>query len=176
MTSLFKRTLRMRFLRRLRRDCRGVASVETGMLILVLSLMMVGVIDFGMAFAKKSEMSNAVRAGVQFALARRPSIGPSASTTDTLISLQNIRDAVVTASTYLTSDPGSPALDVGLFCQCPDATPVTCDPDPGVTLPCSTRQTYVQITLRSTYDPIFHYPGVIDSVLNLESQGSIRLN
>lgn len=176
MTALFERVFRMRNLRRFRRDCRGEASIETALLVLVLSMMLVGVLDFSMAFARKSEMSNAVRAGVQFALARRPSIGPSADTNDTIISLQNIRDAVVTSASFLTSDPGSPDLDVNLFCQCPDTTPVTCAPSPGVTLPCSVRQTYMRIALRSVYDPILRYPGIIDSSLNLESTGSVRLN
>jgi len=176
MTALFERAIRMRKLRRLRRDCRGEATIETALLILALSMMIVGVLDFSMAFARKSEMSNAVRAGVQFALARRPSIGPSATTTDTIISLQNIRDAVVTSANFLTSDPGSPDLQVNLFCQCPDTTPVTCAPDPGVTLPCPVRETYMRITLHSVYNPIFHYPGIIDAALNLESTGSVRLN
>ena len=171
-----KKALCKRYEANLLNDSRGEATIETALLVMVLSMLVVGVLDFSLAFAQKSSMSNAVRAGVQFALARHPSIGPSASTNDTVISLQNIRNAVVDAATYLTTDPGSPALDVNLFCQCPDTTPVTCVPDPGVTLPCPIRQTYMRITLRKTYDPILVYPGVLSSALNLESSGSVRLN
>lgn len=167
-----------KFLQRARlvRDCRGEATVETVIIVFVLAMMIAGTLDFSLAFARKSEMSNAVRAGVQFALARRPSIGPNVSENETLISLQTIRDAVVLSATFLTTDPGSPDLDVDLFCQCPDTTPVTCAPDPGVTLPCPERNTYMQITLRSDYNPIFSFPGVLETTLNLESTGSVRLN
>jgi len=175
-TKLLKRLIRQSLRGRLVRDSRGEATIETAMIVFALSLILLGVVDFSMAFSKKSEMSNAVRAGVQFALARHPSIGPSVTTSESLISIQQIRDAVVNSASFLSADPGSPALDVTLFCQCPDTTPVTCAPDPGVTLPCSTRRTYMQITLRTTYDPIIHYPGVLDTALNLESTGSVRLN
>lgn len=166
------------FLKRARliRDCRGEATIETVVIVFALSMLIAGSLDFSLAFARKSEMSNAVRAGVQFALVRRPSIGPNVSQNESLISLQTIRDAVVTSANFLTTDPGSPELDVDLFCQCPDNTPVTCAPDPGITLPCLERKTFMQITLRSDYNPIFHFPGVIDTTLNLESTGSVRLN
>lgn len=166
------------FLKRARivRDCRGEATIETVMIVFALSILIAGSLDFSLAFARKSEMSNAVRAGVQFALARRPSIGPSVSDNESLISIQTIRNSVVNSASFLTVDPGAAQLDVNLFCQCPDTTPVTCAPDPGVTLPCTARNTYMQITLRSDYEPIFHIPGVIDATLNMESSGSVRLN
>lgn len=172
--ALLKRALRRRRRHGLVRDCRGESTVETAMIVFALSLLIVGVIDFSLAFARKSEMSNAVRAGVQFALARHPSIGPSATTNDTIVSLQNIRDAVVTAASFLTTDPGSPDLDVNLFCQCPDGSAVTCDPND--TTVCTGRHTYIQITLRNSYNPILYFPGVANGAFTLESGGSVQLN
>ena len=89
--------------------------VEFAFYAAILSVMLIGVIDFGLAYAREMAMSNAVRAGTQFALARRPEIGPSADLTDALISLQDIRDSVVNASEFLDSDPGAGQLDVTVF-------------------------------------------------------------
>lgn len=157
------------------RDRRGVVSVEIAIVVSVLSFLAIGVIDYSLAFARQSEMSNAVRAGVQFALVRRPSIGPSADEQESIISLQTIRQAVIDSARYLETDPGTDMLNAEVFCQCPDAQPVECVSQSGVPLSCTDRQTLLQITLVDQYSPIFRYPGLPEQ-FRLVAQQSVRLN
>ncbi len=157
------------------RDERGVISVETAIIGIVLSGMAIGVTDFSLAFTRQSEMSNAVRAGVQFALVRRPSIGPSADEQDSIISLQTIRQAVINSSNFLDGDPGTDKLEATVFCQCPDSQPVACVSEAGTPLACAQRRTFLQITLRNDYTPIFNYP-LVPETIPLEASNSVRLN
>lgn len=172
---LFKRTNPLRTCLSLLKDRRGIVSVETAVIASVLSGLAIGVVDFSLAFSRQSEMSNAVRAGVQFALVRRPSIGPSADEQESIISLQTIRQAVINSSGFLDSDPGTEKLDASVFCQCPNAQPVTCVSDPGVALACTDRRTFLQITLKNDYEPIFNYP-LLPEKFELEASNSVRLN
>src|SRR3546814_2619523 len=51
---------------------RGSVTVEGALVAVLLGVLLLGVIDFGLAFRRQSELANAVRAGTQFALVRRP--------------------------------------------------------------------------------------------------------
>mgnify|MGYP003627980657 CR=1 FL=1 len=157
------------------RNSDGLISVETALIGTVLSIMSLGIVDFSMAYTRSSEMSNAVRAGVQFALVRRPSIGPSADEQESIISLQTIREAVINSSRHLVTDPGPENLEATVFCQCPDTLPVTCVSEPDIPLPCNQRRTFLQITLRDSYTPIFNYP-LLPETIPLEATNSVRLN
>lgn len=156
-------------------DCRGEIAIELAVMASILVVLSIGVIDYSLAFSRKAEMSNAVRAGTQFALVRKPSLGPSAAEQEAIMSIANVRDAVVQSASFLSSDPGAPDLEVSVFCQCPDATPVTCAADPGVPLPCQDRITFLDVTLNQSYSPIMVYPGLPDSI-DLKSSSIIRLN
>ena len=156
-------------------DKRGIVSVETAVIGSVISILALGVVDFSLAYSRKSEMTNAVRAGVQFALVRRPSIGPSADEQESIISLETIRQAVIASAGFLESDPGTENLSASVFCHCPNAQPVSCVSQPSVPLPCTERQTILEITLRNNYTPIFNYP-LIPETISLEATNSVRLN
>ena len=120
-------------------------------------------------------MSNVIRAGTQFALVRKPSLGTSAFEQNELMSINEIRDAVVLSASFLETDPGSPELDVTVYCECIDTTPVACAADPGTPLPCQDRITFLNITLNNSYSTIMPYPGLPDA-FNLTVGGTIRLN
>ena len=156
-------------------DRRGVLTFELAMIVSALSLISIGIIDLSLAYSRKAEMTNVVRAGTQFALVRKPSLGPSATEQAAILSLAEIRDAVVQSANFLETDPGSPELDVTVFCECPDTTPVTCAANPGVPLPCQDRITLLNITLNNTYTPIMPYPGIPD-FFDLKAIGTVRLN
>lgn len=173
--SFKTRALRTVSLQRLLRDSRGIISIETAVMASVISVLALGVFDFSMAYSRQSELSNAVRAGVQFALVRRPSIGPSADEQTSIISLQTIREAVINSASYLDGDPGADNLTASVFCQCPDQQAVTCVSEPDVPLACGQRRTFLQITLKSDYTPIFNYP-LIPNPIALEASNSVRLN
>lgn len=157
------------------KDRRGVVTVELAILAVVLCFMAIGVLDFSLAYVRQSEMSNAVRAGTQFALVRRPSLGPSATEQQSIVSLSTIREAVINSANFLSADPGEEFLSAGVFCQCPDGEIVSCTTESGVASPCSDKQAFLEITLVDQYQPIFNYPAIPDSI-RLVAQQSIRLN
>lgn len=156
------------------RDKTGAISVEFAFVASMLALMMLGVIDFGMAFAREMSMSNAVRAGTQFALTRHPSLGPQADQQDALVSLQNIRDVVVDAAPFLESDPGSNHLEVNVYCECEDGTSTNCTSSDSTPMTCDVRLTLLQVKLTLPYSLFFDMPG-IDSDLTLSTEHTIRL-
>ena len=156
-------------------DRRGVLTFELAMIVSFLSLLSIAIIDLSLAFSRKAEMTNVVRAGTQFALVRKPSLGPSATEQEEILSIAEVREAVVASASFLETDPGSPELDVTIICECPDTTPVSCAADPGVPLPCQDRITLLNITLNNSYTPIMPYPGLPDT-FDLAVGGTIRLN
>lgn len=152
----------------------GNIAVEFAFISSILAILMLGVIDFGLAYAREMAMSNAVRAGTQFALARRPSLGPAADTADALVSLQNIRDSVVAAADFLDSDPGTTQLDVAVFCECDDGTTTACVSTDSTPLTCSVRLALLRVTLTVPYGLTLSFPGVGDQ-LTLSAEHVIRL-
>jgi hypothetical protein len=140
-----------------------------------LSLLLIGVVDFGLAYSQHMAMSNAVRAGTQFALVRHPSLGPSATTSEALSSLATIRAAVVdSADALVDMDPGPDQLDVSALCLCPDGSEVTCAPAPG-TPPTCVAQTFVRVRLTLPYSMMLRFPGVLETI-DLSAEHSVRLN
>ena len=57
-------------------DKRGVLTFELAWIVAALSTISVAIIDLSLAYSRKADMTNAVRAGSQFALVRRPTLGP----------------------------------------------------------------------------------------------------
>ncbi|HEX9448032.1 MAG TPA: TadE/TadG family type IV pilus assembly protein [Dongiaceae bacterium] len=55
-------------LRRLRRDVKGSIAVEAALILPVLTLLFVGAVDFGAAMMARTELFNAVHAGMLYAL------------------------------------------------------------------------------------------------------------
>ncbi len=159
-------------LARCRRNSDGNVLVETALVAGMLGLLAIGAIDFGLAYVRQSEVDNAVRAGVQFALARHPSMS---EIVDGVVTTQNVRDAVWKAADFLTGDPGDPPLSVNFSCECPDGTAVACTSTAVSTLACSERRTYLAIRLEHDYDLLFAYPG-LGRTLALVGEGSVRLN
>src|SRR3546814_15649608 len=86
---------------------RGSVTVEGALVAVLLGVLLLGVIDFGLAFRRQSELANAVRAGTQFALGRRPQQG----------NVDPIRDAVYQTAPFVEGTAG-PGLAVALYCEC----------------------------------------------------------
>jgi len=159
---------------RFKRNENGSVVVEFAFYATLLSLMLIGVLDYGLAYAREMAMTNAVRAGTQFALARHPEIGPSADATDALISLQDIRDSVVDAADFLSSDPGAPELEVSVFCECEDGSTTACHSTDDVPLSCTVRSAMVRVQLNLPYDLTLTFPG-LPSQLTLSTEHIIRI-
>jgi len=63
------------FFKNLQNDTQGTSLVELALLLPVFLLMIVGALDYGSAFVRKMELSNAAKAGVQYAMVRKPQGG-----------------------------------------------------------------------------------------------------
>ena len=149
------------------RSClRGSITVEGALVATVLGTLLLGVIDFGLAFRRQAQLENAVRAGTQYAMVRRPQQGD----------VEPIRSAVFDTAPFAEGTPGT-GLEVEFYCECPDGTPSQCSAAGGVAL-CSggvDRHSFVRVRLSESFDLMFAYPGVGTDV-GLVAEGSVRLN
>lgn len=145
---------------------RGTVTIEGAFIAVFMGVLLIGVIDFGLAYKRHAELENAVRAGTQYALVRRPHQGD----------IDPIRTAVWETAPFHEGEPGT-ALDVEFYCECPDGTSSQCSAPGGVAL-CSggvERHAFVRVLLSQDFDLLFAYPGVGTSV-DLAAEGSVRLN
>lgn len=145
---------------------RGSVTVEGAMVAVLLGILLLGTIDFGLAFRRQSELENAVRAGTQYALVRRPQQED----------VDPIRDAVYQTAPFAEGTPGT-ALEIEFYCECPDGSPSQCAAPGGVAL-CGggeDRHAFLSVRLSETYSLMLAYPGV-GADINLAAEGSVRLN
>jgi Flp pilus assembly pilin Flp len=98
-------------LRKLAKDERGVAAIEFGVVATMLTFMLVGGTDLGLAARHRSQMEGAVRAGLQKAL-------------DTGASLSDVQDAALAAAD-LPQTP-TPTATAVFECHCPDGSDISC--------------------------------------------------
>lgn len=145
---------------------RGSVTVEGAFIAVILGALLLGIIDFGLAYRRHAQLENAVRAGTQYAMVRRPQQGD----------VDPIRGAVYETAPFPEGTPGT-GLEIEFYCECPDGTPSQCSAPGGVAL-CSggvDRQAFLRVRLSETYGLIFAYPGIGSSV-SLAAEGSVRLN
>ena len=146
-------------IRRLGRCRRGTSSVELALVLPFLALLVVAMIDYGTVINYKMQLANAVRAGTQYTMVRKPMQQD----------LTEIRQAVL--DTAPPDETGTRALATAFFCECPNGTPIPCENECGV----GERGSYVSILLTQEYPLILSYPG-IDNPVSLSSEAVIRLN
>jgi Flp pilus assembly protein TadG len=93
------------------RSRRGAAAVEFALMIPIISALMLGLVNYGLATFDKMELTSAARAGAQLALL------------DTTTSSSDIKQAVVDSTnlSLTTSD-----VTTSEACECADGSSVTC--------------------------------------------------
>jgi hypothetical protein len=163
---MFDHRIAQRRLAELLGCARGSVTVEGAFVAVILFVLVLGVLDFGLAFRRHSELENAVRAGTQYAMVRRPQQGDT----------EPIRDAVYQTAPFSEGTPGT-GLEVEFYCECPDGAASQCSAPGGVAL-CSggvERHSFVRVRLSQTYELMLAYPGVGTDV-DLAAEGSVRLN
>ncbi len=113
-------------------DCKAVAAVEFAIIMTFLSLVFIGLANYGLATFEKMELTSAARSGAQVAL-----IDSSDSAA--------IKAAVVasTNSSISTSD-----VTTTEFCECADGSSITCGATCGDG---SSNQYYFTVTATETY-------------------------
>ena len=102
------RTGRGRTMKHAIRDTRGSTAVEFALVVPVLLLFLGGIVDFGRAFYYRTELDQALRSGMQYAL-KAPTDGAGIA-------------SVIAQSTSVPIVVASPVT----FCQCLDGSNVGC--------------------------------------------------
>jgi Flp pilus assembly pilin Flp len=96
---------------RFRSERQGVVAVEYAFIIPFLLILVSGIVDLGFALSQSSSLSNAARAGAQYAM-RFPS--------DTAGIKQVVEQSV-------SFDPALLTIESKLTCECPDGSPTACN-------------------------------------------------
>jgi Flp pilus assembly protein TadG len=143
----------------------GVSAIEFAFISGILSILILGICDFGVGFWEQMQVSNAALAGAQFALKN----GYDSS---------NIQTAVLN-STNLGGMQASP--DPVQVCGCPDTTngvTVETGTPPTCTFVCpdgSIAGTFVTVSAQVSYRTLFAWP-LITNPMTLASSTTVRLN
>lgn len=145
---------------RLTRDEAGAIAVEWALVVGFLGILFLGAFNYGTAALHKMEMANAVRAGLQYAVVRKPIQGDTSQ----------ISNTVQTAAPK--DKTGTRAINVTMFCRCSDGSSTSCNGN------CSSgeqRQTYISIQMQEDYDTLIKMP-FADHRINFSVAGTVRLN
>jgi Flp pilus assembly protein TadG len=141
-------------------DDKGTAAIEFGLVGSALTLLMLGLMDFGMGYWESIQVGNAARAGAQYAVVN----GWNQSGIST----------AVTSATSLASISATPAPSES--CGCPSAssgvTSATCGTS------CAgggNAGTYITVNAQASYTPIFPISGFSNAV-TLTASTVIRIN
>jgi Flp pilus assembly protein TadG len=136
---------------------RGSALVELTLLASLLFMLALGVADFSRVFHASVAVSNAARAGAQYAITKNAYGNPTGIDTAAKND-SGSRVPVTTTSSY--------------YCRCPDGSgfAASCSP-----LPACQYEAWVSVTTNHTFTTLVDYPGVPHStVLSSTAQMRIR--
>ncbi len=109
--------------------------IELAIAVPLLTLILAGTMEFGRAFYAAAEVSNAARAGVQFA-----AINPANASNYTGMQQAATNDAVNVSGLTATASK---------FCECPDGTSADCTS--GI---CSGKRTYVKVVTSAQFQTV----------------------
>jgi len=138
-------------MRRFFRCERGIAAIEFAMIVPMLTMILIGVVDYGMFINQKMKLQDLARTATQYVV-------------------QGGSDTNVMADVFQTSDFYNAAAAEGqvitvtteTLCECANGASVSCS---GI---CTGSGNYVRhfysATVSSTYKPIFIYPGIAGSL------------
>ena len=146
-----------------------MAVVELAFVAPVLGVLLLGMVDYGTVFTRQSQLANTVRAGMQFATIKRPSLNDPNPT-------QEIHDAVVSA---LPANYSGTAPNVQLVCECPaggggpSCTAIDCGVDGGGN-PID-ELFFITISVQEDVPLILKYPGVFPNPYPAAESATLRL-
>ncbi len=141
-------------------DEKGTAAVEFGMVGTMLTLLLLGLIDFGMGYWELIQVGNAARAGAEYAILNgwnQPAITTAVTSATGLIS--------IAATPAPTQSCGCPSAGAGI-------TAAACGAN------CAgggTAGAYVTVNAKASYSTIFRYPGIANP-LTLTASVTVRVS
>lgn len=148
----------VRHVRTAAHDRGGVAAIEFGIMIPLLSLMVVSVTDIGLALYRKMQVENAAQAGAQYAIVRG-------------FDVTGVSNAVTSAtnSTAITASPGP-----FQFCGCPTSAGVSAVSCGAVCASGAQAGTYATVSAQGTYYTLINYQ-VVAATYTYSAQSTARL-
>lgn len=108
---------------------RGTALVEMAMFMSIVTLLGLGAIDFGSAFARQMVAKNATRAAAEYALAWRPTCDDETSESDLVNTRETIIDKLYEIAAYGTDEAvmrAQSVANVGITYHCGDGLVLAC--------------------------------------------------
>lgn len=121
----------------------GLGAVELGFIAPFLLTLLLGVVDFGMAYWQQMQIANAADAGAQW--------GMSNAYDET--SIRSVAQSATNLATSVNVDPSNP-------CGCPSNTGITYYACNSTCPDNSTPKTYIVVTTRMCYSTLFTWPGL----------------
>lgn len=121
---------------KLSRSVRGNVTVEFALISPILLIVILGLVDFGLAMSNKMELVSAARSGAQLALA------DSSDTSAIKSAVVAATDNEITTSDVTTTE----------FCECSDGTTITCGATCGDG---SSNKYYMTITAQQSFTAVF---------------------
>lgn len=156
--------IRLREDRGFLRSTSGAMAVEIALTMPILLMMIVAVVDVGMAIHRKMTMEQAAKVGTQYALIRKPVQGD----------VSNIRTATQRAlpDSWFEEGSAQPAtVTPSLACECSTSGTVSCT----ITCPAGEQKiTRLIVSITKVHKPLFNYPLMADTI-NLTATASVRL-
>jgi Flp pilus assembly protein TadG len=137
----------VRALRVLRRSDAGAAAVELAMTLPLLTLLAIGVADFGRMYFTGIAVTNATRAAAQYGVQSTVTTGNFAAIDQTARN-----DA---------ADLGTITVSSSRFCRCSDGSTPACT---GTCPSYGGPQVFVQVTASKTYSFLIGYPGLPSTI------------
>ena len=137
---------------------RGAAAIEFGVLVPVLALMVVSVVDVGLAVYRKMQVEGAAQAGVEYAVAH----GYDTNAISAAV-------ANATNSTAITANPGPTK-----YCGCATASGVNSMTCGSVCPGGAMAGTYTTVSAQAVYYTIINYQLVPNSY-SISMQSTVRL-
>jgi Flp pilus assembly protein TadG len=134
-------------LSRLWRATEGLGAVELGFIAPVLLTLLLGIIDFGMAFWEQMQIANAADAGAQWGMANTydstsiSTVAQSATNLGNSVNVSSTNPCGCASNSGVTSGYGTPPN----CSACPDGT---------------TAQSYIVVTTQICYTTLFQWPGL----------------
>ncbi len=140
------------------RDSRGVAAIEFGIMVPLLSLMVVSVTDIGLAVYRKMQVENAAQAGAQYAIIHGfDTTGISSAVTS------------ATNSTAITASPGPVQ-----FYGCPTSTGVSVVSAGTICTGGAQAGSYTTVSAQATYYTLINYQ-IVAASYTYSAQSTTRL-
>ena len=150
---------RARGLGSLIRDRRGNVSIEMAFLVTFLLVLVMGAYDFGRLAMEQSGVTQAARAGAQFAVLDQANAADDAGI------IQAARDEAEDPTLIVAPDS---------FCRCPGTTAK--DPACAICPDGQYAPLYVEVTVTDTLDMLFDYPGLPEpSSYTMTSTSTMRV-